>query len=551
MKKQSLYGSSPALLRKFYFSGPVPLNFCNVWYRTRKNSSPAEFFCTGKVRIPVKGEVTFSTDFTALENGSAVIGIGCMRKFTAVCNGVLCCSTLEEGTIYDELSPANHAFLIPVRKGKNHLEVHIMPGSPGTEFCCKVLEKNDFKAPCLPVAPIIGHPDSQSVSITLRTVGNVGSGIEYRIKNTSQWQLLWDHDNGLICRRSLHKFFLKNLQPDSEYEFRAVMTDPADPDRKHRSRIFHFHSPVDDSCSQFSFCFTADTQFVPELQKQLLQGVLRSAGADTCDFLVFGGDINSRYSTYRMEHDFFPAVHGAAGEEKPVVMLRGNHELRGPEPDSFCEQHGDESGLSYRLFRFGDTAFLMLDAWENRAAESPRGKYYSRYNLDKIFLENEKNFVKQAVNSEKWRSARRRIVLAHGASFSQYDGAATMPYWLQDMTDEFFCGHTPESSVDLWLAGHTHIYTRSFPRSSQLAAFKMPAAPQKSGKDYIFPVLTCCGPNRRQMPQLSAFRVDACEDGSLHVRSVLPDGTVFEEINIAPDHTIKELRSLPCFEPEQ
>lgn len=551
MKKQTLYGNTPAILRKFYFSGPVPVNFCNPWFRTRKNASPAEIFFTGKTRIPVRGEVTFSTVFTALENGSAVIGIGCMRHFTAFCNGRLCCSTLEEGTIYDELSPANHAFLVPVRKGENHLEIHITPGTSGIYFCCEVLGKNDFKAPFLPFDPVIGHPDSQQLSVTFRTIGNVGSGIEYRLKGTSRWQLEWDHCNGLICRRSLHKFFLKNLQPDSEYEFRAVMIDPADPDLKRRSRIFHFRSPVDDSCGKFSFCFTSDTQFAPELQSQLLQGVLNSAGADRCDLLIFGGDINSRYSTYKMEHDFLPVVRAASGTAKPLVMLRGNHELRGPEPDRFCEQWGDETGLSYRMFRFGDTAFLMLDAWENRVAEAPRGKYYSRHNLDGIFLEKEKEFIRQAVGSEKWISARRRIVLAHGASFSQYDGAATMPYWLQELTDEFFCGHAPASSVALWLAGHTHVYTRSIPKSKKLAAFRMPPAPQKTGEDYIFPVLTCCGPNRKQLPQLSAFRIDALEDGSLHVRSVLPDGTVFEEIEITPENGIKEITSLPHFEPEQ
>ncbi|MBR2364758.1 MAG: metallophosphoesterase [Lentisphaeria bacterium] len=548
--KQTIYGKRASVLRKFYFSDPAALNFCNVWHRLRKNASPAEFFCTEPVRIPVKGKVTFRTFFTAEKNGIALLGIACRRKFTVFCNDVFCCSTLDEGTLYDDFAPENHPFPVPVKKGVNVLEVHLSPGTEEAYFLCRVLEKNKFKAPFLPVDPVIGHPDHRALSITVRTFGGVGTALEYRKKGAALWQMLWDHNNGLICRRPLHKFFLYELESGREYEFRVVMIDPADPDKRSRSKKYSFHVPGDENCSRFSFFFTADTQYPSGIQKQLLQGVLSSTDAKSCDFLVFGGDINSRYSTRRVEEDLISTVQKTAGSEKPLVMLRGNHELRGPEPDSFLDQWGDENNLTYRLFRYGDTAFLMLDAWENRCAEHPKGRYYSRHNLDRLFMDQEKEFIRKAVHSEKWYSARRRIVLAHGAPYSHHDKADTMFRYLQEMTDAFFSGKEPFSKVDLWLAGHTHRYTRSIPQSRLLTAFCPPPAPQNNGENYIFPVLTVCGPNAEGMPPLSAFRVDAFENGELQISSHLPDGTIFEKIRITANDTIEEILSLPCYDPE-
>ena len=86
------------------------------------------------------------------------------------------------------------------------------------------------------------------------------------------------------------------------------------------------------------------------------------------------------------------------------------------------------------------------------------------------------------------------------------------------------------------------------PLSKGRTSFAEPPAPAKSGEEYIFPVLTCCGPNRKGLPQLSGFRVDGNSDGSLTVRSYLPDGTLFEKIRIQEDNSVEEEISLPRFQ---
>jgi hypothetical protein len=77
----------------------------------------------------------------------------------------------------------------------------------------------------------------------------------------------------------------------------------------------------------------------------------------------------------------------------------------------------------------------------------------------------------------------------------------------------------------------------------------MPPFPDKSGKGYLFPAVSCCGPNKKGLPQLSGVRVDAFENGDLKVRSFLPDGGCFEEFIIHEDHAVEEIISLPHFIP--
>ena len=545
----SCYEDRISHVRQFYFQEPAALNFCNEWQRTNRSGRQVRFTCDRMVKLP-SGELTLSTCFHAEKKGHAVIGIGCIRKFEAFCNGILCCSTLNEGKLYDVFGPENHPFLIPVKKGMNNLTVSVRsPEVKGALFCCKVLKKEDLKLPAVPFAPVLTHPGKGTLCIVFRSIGAVGGGIEYRKEGEKEWQMIWDHRNGLIHRHSLHTIFLNDLVPGAVYEYRTVLIDPRDPDVRKKGTIQRLTAPPGEKEGRFSFFFTADPQFTPEIQRIFLKELLESSQANTCDFLVLGGDINSRYSNERIERDLLSVLQKYAGPEKSLVMLRGNHELRGPEPDAFVDFWSDREGSTYYMFRFGDTAFLVLDAWENRVADHPRSKYYSRHNLDDIFLQKEKEFVRKAVTSEPWQSARRRIVLAHGAPFSHYDSAATMYKWLQDMTDGFFAGNDPVSPVHLWLAGHTHIYTRSIPGSDDLAALAPPPPPGKSGKEYIFPVMTVCGPNRKGLPQLSCFRVDGFPDGSLTVRAFDDQGTLFEEIKICEDHSIEEKLSLKHFAP--
>ena len=496
-------------------------------------------------KSPAGTEAVLYNRFQADRDGVAQLGVGCDWWFEAYSNGIACTSTMESGNETNHFAPANNPFFLPVRKGENLLAIRVRRGSDSWQFACGNIPFVLPELPQLRYGPWLGDPDTGKMSIRFVTCGKIGSGIQFRKRGEKNWQTRWDHLHGQILRRTFHKIHLSGLEKGAEYEYRIIMLDPEKPEKQtyaKNGKIYTFRVP-DERQNEFSFFYTADLQFPLQRQKQLLNLLLKAANASDCDFYVLGGDIGNAFSSKDLFRGVLTQLSQFGGEKQPIVMLRGNHELRGKEADRYLYYFGNEEGVSYGIFRFGDTAFLVLDCWEDKPAESP-GAHYTKYNLDSLFLKENKEFLKKALASEKWTSATRRIVLAHGAPYSTFDACMWMPFNIQKLTDPYFGGRNPKSRLNLWLAGHAHRYTRSIPGTDSLAAPPNPRKPHKGGKEYIYPVLTVAGPGGHPTMPVSAFRVDA-KAGKLIVRAFRPDGTCFEKIEISDDGTIREIISLP------
>ncbi len=493
---------------------------------------------------PEGAEGVLYNEFEADEDGIMQLGIGCDWWFEAFCNGIPCYTTFPGGNDSPAYVPADHPFLIPVKAGRNRLAVRVRRGSQSWQFACGMAPFRLPEMAAIQYGPWISNPDAGRMSIRFGTAGHIGSGIEFRRHGgRDDWQCRWDQRHGQILRRKFHAIHLPNLEEGARYDYRVVMIDPDQPEQKLYGDTHTFRVP-DSRQTDFSFFFTADLQFPPEQQLETLDRLLAAAGGENCDFLVFGGDIGSNFDS--IENDLLKlsisrlVEHG--GAERPLVMLRGNHELRGKEADRFLDYFGTPEGHSYDIFRFGDTAFLMLDAWEDKPAASQEAAY-CKYNLDELFFQEQEAFLAEALASEKWLSAKRHIVLAHGAPYSHNEDY--MPQMLRKLTNPYFGGQTPPHRLNLWLAAHTHRYSRSIPGTNIIAAPEAPPRPQRDGENYRYPVMTGAGPSPYRL-QASAFRIDATAD-KLTVSAFAPDGNCFDKVEIANDGTITELLPLPHF----
>ena len=494
-------------------------------------------------------EAVLYQEFEAEGDGFAQLGIGCDWWFEVYCNGELCYSTMERGNESERYVPYDHPFFFPVRKGKNLLAVRVKRGSLSWKFACSTIDFTLPELPIVTVGPWLGDPDSDSVCIRFTTLGKVGAGIEYRELGKTESQIEWDHRQGRILRRIFHASRLTGLEAGKFYEYRIVLLDPRNPAR----RVYpagdawnEFQIP-ETSVSEFSFFYTADLQHTPLTEQvRILDGLLKAADAASCDFFVFGGDIGNAFEPEKLVDGPIARICAHGGAERPLVMVRGNHELRGDDAERYLDYFANRDGHSYGIFRYGDTVFLVLDSWDDTPAEA-KGAEYCKYNLDQWFEAEEKKFLEQAIQSPKWTTAKRRIVLSHGAPYSHYDHWKTMPPRLQRLTDIHFAGKNPKFRLDLWLAGHTHHYTRSIPGTSIIASPSRPEKPLKDGLEYCYPVLTVAGPKASQKFGASAFRVDVNSDG-VQVCAFAPDGTCFEKIRIADNGKVTELISLPHFE---
>ena len=490
-------------------------------------------------------EAVLYNRFYAPADGIGLIGIGTDWWFEAWSNGQRCASTWETGNSDMIFDAENHPFHIPVRQGGNLLAVRVRRGAASWRFDCSPLPFRRIPFPAVLQGPWLTDPDADGIGIRFFTMGKIAAGTEYRRTGTQEWKIAWEHAHGQIPRREFHAVHLSGLRGGSEYEYRIVMLDPSDCETMvHGRRIRKFFIPGDKK-SGFSFFFTADLQYEPVKQRKLLRGLFKAADAGSCDFIVLGGDNGMTFSMRQMTEVYLAEIGALNRGSVPLVTVRGNHELRGDETELMPEYFAGPNGRTYGIFRYGDTAFLILDCLGDHP---PRTSPHSMRDLDTVFFEQQKTYLEKVLRTEKWTSARRRIVLAHSAPYSHSDKKRTITANLKKMTDPWFAGKDPKYRIDLWLAGHIHRYRRSIPGSTEVAALQKPeSSPAADGRNYVFPVLTVTGPNKFGYLEASAFRIDA-DRKKLVVRAFAPDGRCFEHVEIHADGTEKELAALPHYD---
>ena len=104
----------------------------------------------------------------------------------------------------------------------------------------------------------------------------------------------------------------------------------------------------------------------------------------------------------------------------------------------------------------------------------------------------------------------------------------------------------PECKIHLWLAGHTHSFLRTTPRSGQ---YRRISANKTCGgykmrpvARYPYTILT--GEYGRKNNPFSGIIVDVAP-GVLEVSTILPDGTVLDHFKIKADSSVENISSLP------
>ena len=139
-------------------------------------------------------------------------------------------------------------------------------------------------------------------------------------------------------------------------------------------------------------------QFPPEKQQRIFRNLLKIGDFASCNFIVFGGDLNSSFVKQEMLDGLFNILSAAGGSSIPSVIVRGNHELTGPHPDVYNELFADAEGRTYGVFRYGNAAFLNLDSF----SETP-GRERTGFLIGAEFMEEQAGYLKKVLPAEKWQ----------------------------------------------------------------------------------------------------------------------------------------------------
>ena len=310
------------------------------------------------------------------------------------------------------------------------------------------------------VGPVLQAPTAHELTVTWLTNALSTGVVEYgpvggelRTASTAAHGLI------AVAART-HKVVLRDLQPGTTYRYRVLARAIAN--FKHSrvefgataaSAFRPFRVPATQP-ERFAFLVFNDVHDQPATFPELL----KVAPQQPYDLVVLNGDIMSYIGQEAQILPILQTVAQAFAGEVPLLWVRGNHETRGLFARQFPAYIGMLQERYYGAFDYGPVHFLVLDTGEDKI--DGHREYGGLVDFAR-YREEEGRWLKTAVQSEAFRRAKYRVVIAHmpfpTAAANNADGHGEKGVFLGmgDAYQNF--GPTLEAAgIDIMFCGHKH-----------------------------------------------------------------------------------------------
>lgn len=200
------------------------------------------------------------------------------------------------------------------------------------------------------------------------------------------------------------------------------------------------------------------------------------------DFVIFNGDClpepRNREHAISMIHSLADEVNGA---EKPVIFLRGNHEIRNFYSAGMHHQIGYYNDKTYSAFTWGNTRFLLLDLGEDKPDSNP---VYGGLNDFTQLRHDQAEFIKKELSSREFKSSRNHVLISHIPVFGNTDS-------YRPCTD-LWGPMLSRAPFNVALAAHTH-EAKYYPKGVDGCRYPVYVGGGYNKNDATVAVLTCRG----------------------------------------------------------
>lgn len=307
--------------------------------------------------------------------------------------------------------------------------------------------------PLITEGPYLVAPTQNGMSIVWKTDTDSHSRIEYGT-SPELGNMAEIYEHGFVPIGTVHAIRLSGLTPGQTYHYKVVSTRVVKmkgywPEKglSIESPVYTFTVPSPET-NTVTFSFVADTQ----------HGDLRRTAANldavdwtNSDFLVHGGDAFGSIDTEeQLFEELLRPVSIRLGHSKPLVFVRGNHDLRGAFARQIYEYFPTPTGEFYYSFDAGPVHFLVLDTGEDKDDDT---NVYSGLNRTEPYREQEFAWLQEHVEANRRiEEAPFRIILMHAPNWGWVDGD---PAKWTDVANR--------TGVDLVISGHRHRFSWSPP----------------------------------------------------------------------------------------
>lgn len=311
--------------------------------------------------------------------------------------------------------------------------------------------------------PYLQYPTTNEVTIVWTTTKKSIAWVEfYEEDGTNFYQTertkVFAAEDGLKTIGKIHKVTLEGLKPATKYAYRVYAQEVIA--HKQRNSLFGevvatrvykkeplYFTTLDPNQKNTSFVLMTDIHEQPDKVGRLLE----DTDFESTDFVIMDGDFMSDFNE---EKNLFTGsidtLTQIFAKEKPLYIVRGNHETRGVLAHTLKNYFHFPNGKYYYTFTYGDSFFIVLDSGEDKADSDI--EYSGLVDFDK-YRTKEMLWLEEVVNSPEYQNARHKIVFSHIPPFGGGN-------WHGDVEmQNKFVPVLNKANIDLMICGHTHRYS--------------------------------------------------------------------------------------------
>lgn len=294
--------------------------------------------------------------------------------------------------------------------------------------------------------PYLTAPGETSVTVAWKTDTPCHGKVVYGTGSDLN-QVAEPDRHGLLPIGTVHSVRLTGLQPGQVYQYKVVSTRVvmlrgywSEKGLSTESALAQFKT-LDRMQERVSFGFITDTQH-EDLKR--LKDHLDAVKWAEIDFLVHGGDtVPALEREDQLFSSFLDPVTARLSGSKPLVFVRGNHDMRGAYARELYDYLPTGTGQFYYSFDAGPVHFIVLDTGEDKDDDSP---VYADLNRTEPYREREFAWLKNHLETnERAANALFRVILLHSPTWG----------WVDEQNEKWteLANH---AGIDLLICGHKH-----------------------------------------------------------------------------------------------
>lgn len=256
-------------------------------------------------------------------------------------------------------------------------------------------------------------------------------------------------DGMVVANNRIHEIFLKNLKPGAKYYYRVASKDILDFQpykvtygETLYSEVYSFET-IAYNTDEVSWLVLNDIHDTPDSFKKLV-GLNKS---NPYDFVFLNGDIfNSPQSEQGIVDYLLEPATETFASNKPMILLRGNHEARGRYARELTEYYSAPAG-QYFYFQHGPVLIIALDTGEDKDDSHPDYAGIIDFNS---YREQQALWLEELMQTDLYKNVKYRVVMMHIPTF--YNVEALGELHCRKVFSPLFDKH----KIDLVISGHIH-----------------------------------------------------------------------------------------------